>query len=187
MTPDEEAQFIELWKAGAPYLHIAEMMKIPTGTVGTRARALQQRGLIQARARGGSKRQPARRDPESPQGPAPPAPAPPAPAPPAVTFVAVPEIHEILSIVKDLQARVGSLEQTRVPPALPAPPAANAPPATPAPPVPPVAERKDIQQWTVRLSRALIEHLKAVAYERRVPPSHLLEELAWHALKDQSS
>ena len=81
MTPDEEAQFIELWKAGAPYLHIAEMMKIPTGTVGTRARALQQRGLIQARARGGYKRRPARRDTDSPQVPA--APAPHAPAPPA--------------------------------------------------------------------------------------------------------
>jgi hypothetical protein len=83
------------------------------------------------------------------------------PAPPAVTFVAVPEIQEILNIVKDLQARVGSLEQARVPPALPAPPASPAPPA---------AEWKEIQQWTVRLSKALIAHLKAVAYERRIPP-----------------
>jgi hypothetical protein len=95
-----------------------------------------------------------------------------------MTFVAVPEIQELLSLVKDLHARVGALEQTRVPPALPAPPA---PPATPAPPT---AERKDIQQWTVRLSKALIEHLKAVAYERRMPPSQLVEELVWKALTD---
>jgi hypothetical protein len=44
-------------------------------------------------------------------------------------------------------------------------------------PAPPAAERKDIQQWTVRLSKALIEHLKAVAYERRIPQSQLVEEL----------
>jgi hypothetical protein len=52
------------------------------------------------------------------------------------------------------------------------------------PPVPPAAERKDIQQWTVRLSKALIAHLKAVAYERRIPPSQLVEELVWKALTD---
>jgi hypothetical protein len=36
----------------------------------------------------------------------------------------------------------------------------------------------------VRLSKALIEHLKAVAYERRMPPSQLVEELVWKALTD---
>jgi DNA-binding transcriptional MocR family regulator len=51
-----------------------------------------------------------------------------------------------------------------------------APPATPAPLAP---ERKEIQQWTVLLSKALIEHIKAVAYERRIPPSQLLEEWCW--------
>jgi DNA-binding transcriptional MocR family regulator len=56
------------------------------------------------------------------------------------------------------------------------------PPATPAPPTAPAtpaAERKDIQQWTVRLSKALIEHVKAVAYERRISPSQLLEDWLW--------
>jgi hypothetical protein len=48
-----------------------------------------------------------------------------------------------------------------------------------APPAPPAVERKDIQQWTVRLSKALIDHLKAVAYERRIPPSQLLENWLW--------
>jgi hypothetical protein len=80
-----------------------------------------------------------------------------------VTFVAVPEIQEMLGLMKDLQARVIALERARVPPALPAPPAT------------PAAERKEIQQWTVRLSKALIDHLKAVAYERRLPPSQLVE------------
>jgi DNA-binding transcriptional MocR family regulator len=57
-------------------------------------------------------------------------------------------------------------------------------PTAPTSPVAPAAERKDIQQWTVRLSKALIEHLKGVAYERRMPPSQLLEELVWQALAD---
>jgi hypothetical protein len=84
-----------------------------------------------------------------------------------MTFVAVPEIQELLSLVKNLHTRVGALEQTRVPPATPA------------------VERKDIQQWTVWLSKALIEHLKAVGYEQRIPPSQLVEELLWKALTDQ--
>jgi hypothetical protein len=94
-----------------------------------------------------------------------------------MTFVAVPEIQELLNLVKDLHARVGALEQTRVPPALPASPVS---PATPTTPVPPAAKRKDIQQWTVCLSEALIEHVKAVAYERCIPPNWLLEDWLWH-------
>ena len=43
----------------------------------------------------------------------------------------------------------------------PAPPAPQVPPATPA------AERKDIQQWTVRLSKALIEHGVPVVLEQK--------------------
>jgi hypothetical protein len=92
--------------------------------------------------------------------------------------MAVPEIQELLSLVKDLHTRVGALEQMRVPPALPAPP------TSPATTAPPAVERKDIQQWTVRLSKALIDHLKAVAYERRMPPSQLVEELLLKALTD---
>jgi len=36
----------------------------------------------------------------------------------------------------------------------------------------------------VRLSKALIEHLKAVTYERQMPPSQLAEELVRKALMD---
>ena len=97
------------------------------------------------------------------------------PVPPAMTFVAVPEMQELLSLVKDLHARVGALEQTRGPMALP---------ASPTTPAPPAGERKDIQQWTVRLSKALIAHLKDVAYERRIPPSQLVEEWLWQQAHD---
>jgi hypothetical protein len=162
MTPAEEARFIELWQQGLETAVIAQQLGIPRGTVSSRAHVLQRQGKIPPRPRGGphSRRVAQARQAE-------------APAPPAMTFVAVPEIQEILSLVKDLQARVSSPEQTRVPPALPAPPAA------------PAAARQDIQQWTVRLSKALIAHVKAVAYERRIPPSQLVEELVWKALNDR--
>jgi|SRR5882724_2429858 transposase len=55
-------------------------------------------------------------------------------------------------------------------------------------PAPPAPERKEIQQWTIRLSKALIEHLKAVAYERRMHPSELVEAWLWQqAHTDRSS
>jgi hypothetical protein len=164
MTPaEEEARFIALWDAGIETAAIARQLGLKATTAQARAWRLQQRGLIQPRPRGGN--YPSQRAQGRQEG---------APAPPAVTFVAVPDMQELLSLVKDLHARVGALEQTR---ALPAPPTTPAPPA---------ADRKDIQQWTVRLSKALIEHLKAVAYERRMPPSQLVEELVWTALNNQS-
>jgi hypothetical protein len=55
MTPDEQALFIQLWEHEAQYPQIAEIMHISYGTVASRARALQQRGLIQPRPRGGHK------------------------------------------------------------------------------------------------------------------------------------
>jgi len=55
------------------------------------------------------------------------------------------------------------------------------------PPAPPAAERKDIQQWTVRLSKALIEHIKAVAYEQRLNPSEVVEQWLWEKAHEQSS
>jgi hypothetical protein len=177
MTPAEERRFIRLWTQEASYRAIAQALGCALGTVASRAAALMAQGKIQPRPRDGA--YPRRQALARPGDPPVPQVAPATPVPPAMTFVAVPEIQEILSIVKELQTRVASLEQTRVPPALPAPPASHATPA------PPTAERKEIQQWTVRLSKALIEHLKAVAYERRQPPSQLLEELVWQALNDR--
>jgi hypothetical protein len=167
---DDDALFIELWSQGLPGGDIAARLGIPRGTVKSRARRLQLEGKIEPRARGGRPSTVARIDVSAPATPAIPA----IPAPPAVTFVAVPEIQEILSIIKDLQARVDSLEQPRVPPA---------PPAMPVPPAPPAPERSHVRQWTLRLSNSLIEHMKAVAYERRIPPSQLVEELLWAALR----
>jgi hypothetical protein len=90
--------------------------------------------------------------------------------------MAVPEVRELIHTVKDLVTRVAALEEgtrdgTRTPPA---------------PASPPAPARVDIEQWTVRLSTALIERIKAEAVAAQKPPSPILEELAWKALNDQS-
>ena len=54
MTPEAEQEFIRLWQAGVETAAIARRFGIPAGTVSSRARALQQRGLIQSRPRGGA-------------------------------------------------------------------------------------------------------------------------------------
>jgi hypothetical protein len=45
--------------------------------------------------------------------------------------------------------------------------------------------REHIKQWTVRLSRALIDVVKAQAAAEGKEPSHLVEEVLWHALTDR--
>jgi hypothetical protein len=82
--------------------------------------------------------------------------------------VAVPEIRALMSTVKDLSARVAALENgtrgtTRAHP------------------------RVDIKQWTVRLSQALIDTVKAQAKAEGKEPSHLVEECLWQVLSDRRS
>jgi Mn-dependent DtxR family transcriptional regulator len=54
MTPaEQDATFIALWQQGLTTAAIAQRLDIPPGTARSRAYALQQRGLITARPRGG--------------------------------------------------------------------------------------------------------------------------------------
>jgi DNA-binding transcriptional MocR family regulator len=112
MTPADEARFIALWNAGTATAALAKQLGIPRGTAGSRAHALQRQGKIQPRPKGGKyplqRRQRRQEELPAPQVPpispaTPTAPMPqwsPAPptttAPPALTFVAVPEIQEML-------------------------------------------------------------------------------------------
>jgi hypothetical protein len=90
---------------------MAQQLGIPRGTVGSRAYTLVRQGKIRPRPKGGNYPR------SKAQGRQEGTPAPPAspvalatPASPAMTFVAVPEIQEMLSLMNDLQARVISLE-----------------------------------------------------------------------------
>jgi hypothetical protein len=184
MTPADEARFVTMWEQGASYRELAAAFGCPLGTVASRAAALAAQGRITPRPRGGS---PLSRRAQAPPGD-PPAPAQaPAPAPadaslptreaPAITFMAVPEVRELIHTVTDLVARVAALEDgsrggTRTPPAPATPPAGTRTPGT-------------IKQWTVRLSQPLIEAVKAQAAAEGKEPSHLVEEVLWHALTDR--
>jgi Mn-dependent DtxR family transcriptional regulator len=54
MTPTEEARFIQLWNAGTETAAIARQLGLKATTAQSRARRLQERGLIQPRPRGGN-------------------------------------------------------------------------------------------------------------------------------------
>jgi hypothetical protein len=169
MTPTDEAQFIALWAEGLTCPAIAQRLGIPPGTARSRAYHLQQRGLITARPKG-DRRTPARQEGTPAWAPAP---------PPAITFLAVPEVRELIHTVTDLVARVAALEEgtrdgTRTPPAPASPPAGTRAPGT-------------IKQWTVRLSQPLIEAVKAQAAAEGKEPSHLVEELLSTALSERRS
>jgi hypothetical protein len=136
MIPAEEQEFIELWQQGASYRDIAQALGCPLGTVASRSAALAAQGKIQPRQRGGA--YPSRRAQARPEDPpATPAPAPadsalPTRDPPAITFMAVPEVRELIHTVKDLVTRVSALEEgtrgdTRAPPHPRAHPRAPAP------------------------------------------------------------
>jgi len=169
MTPTEaEAEFIALWQQGLTHEAMAQQLACPLGTVKSRLHTLIHQGKIQPRrAPAGHPRPPA-------QAPAPPPAdsALPTREAPAITIMAVPEVQELIQTVKDLVARVATLEAgTREP--------------TRDPPAPATHPRADIKQWTVRLSQALIEAVKAQATAEGKEPSHLVEELLWTALTDR--
>jgi DNA-binding transcriptional MocR family regulator len=173
MTSAGEAEFIALWNEGLEIAVIAQRLDIPKGTVQSRPHRLQQQGKIQPRPRGGvypSQRALARQERAPTQAPAPAGASLPTRETPAITMVAVPELRESITRFSGLEARVAALEDhTHIPPA----------PA-------PAPARVNIEQWTVRLSKALIERIKAEAVAAQKPPSHILEELAWKAPNDQS-
>jgi hypothetical protein len=182
VTPEEEATFIVLWQQGLTTDAIAEALGIPKGTARSRAYTLQQQGKIQPRPKGGrrERRRPDNLPTRAPaQAPAlPPADASlPTREAPAITFMAVPEVRELIHTVNGLAARVAALENdTRG--------TAHTPPAPAGPPAP-TRTPGTIKQWTVRLSQPLIDSIKEQARTEGKEPSHLVEELLWQALTDR--
>jgi hypothetical protein len=176
MTAAEEAQFIALWEQGASYRELAAALRCPLGTVASPSAALAAQGKVQPRQRGGAKAR--QGDPPAPARAPATAPADsslPTREAPAITMVAVPELRELIHRFSGLEARVATLEA-----------GTHRDPRDPPAPAPaPAPARVDIEQWTVRLSKAVIERIKAEAATAEKPPSHLLEELVWQALNDR--
>jgi hypothetical protein len=173
MTSTEEAEFIRLWAQGLTITAIAAALEIPEGTARSRAYTLQQRGLIQPRPKGG-RRQRANATPPVQR--------------PVQTFDtgavhsadtgAVQrldrlegELQGLWNIVKSVVDRLDqSPVQTPVQiTALPSYPPGKA------------------VRWNLWILDAIRDELVALAAERGVSPSQLVQELLWKALTDRRS
>jgi hypothetical protein len=184
MTPTEEAEFITLWQQGASYRELAQALGCPLGTVASRSAALAAQGKIQPRPRGG------RRAKTPPEG---------APAPVqrpvqsidtgAVSSVdtgavqrfdtgPVQRLERLEDEVQGLRLLVQSLVDR-----LDHPPVQTPVQITTRPPYPP----GKAVRWNLWILDAIRDELAALATERGVSPSQLVQELLWTALSDRRS
>ncbi len=175
MTPEEQAQFIALWEQGAQYPQIAESMGISQGTVASRARSLQQRGLIQPRERGGFKPRPAIRDTSG----APPAQAPgqagqgagqvrvlPPERAPSYAVVPLEVFEEILKRFDRLEERISQGGA----------PGGGADGPGPGAGTPVSLPPSKSVRWKMSLPSALLERIREEAKQRAIDPSRIAVE-----------
>lgn len=177
MTPDEQAVFIQLWEHEAQYPQIAEIMHISYGTVASRARALQQRGLIQPRPRGGHKPAPALAPVQNPVQ---------ATDTGAVSRVDIGAVHgldtgavqrldrlegEVNGLVRVVQSLVDRL---------------NHPPATPVQisALPSYPKGKAVR-WNLWILDAIRDEIVALAAEREMSAIQVVQEMLWKVLKER--
>jgi hypothetical protein len=162
-----EADFIALWRAGVETAEMARRLGIPVGTVSSRAKRLRDRGLIDARPRGGH--YPSLRARQRLHS---------APVSPPVQRTATDPV---------LQPRLDALEQqmAELRQALQALLARQ--PSTPV--VPPVQRttlphpsRGKAVRWNLWIPEGLKAQLIAQAAARQLSPSALVQELLWQAV-----
>jgi hypothetical protein len=188
MTPTDEAQFIALWQQGASYRELAAALGCPLGTVGSRAAALVAQGKIQPRPRGGD--YPSRRAKARQQGTPPPVQRP-------VQTIDTGAVHsadtgavqqfdtgpvqrldrledEVLGLRQLVQSVLDRLDH---------PPVQTPVQITALPPYP----KGKAVRWNLWILDAIRDELVALAAERGVSPSQLVQELLWTALTERSS
>jgi hypothetical protein len=183
MTPADEATFIELWQQGATYAAIAQALGIPTGTVSSRASALQAQGKIAKRPRGGA--YPHQQAQAS------------APVQRPVQTLdtgaehsvdtgavqrldtgAVQRLSRLEEEVQGLRHLIQALMDRFDHPPVQTPVQITA--------LPPYPKGKALR-WSFWILDAIRDDLAALATERGVSPSQLVQELLWKALNDRHS
>jgi hypothetical protein len=188
MTPADEARFVQLWQQGASYRELAAALGCPLGTVASRSAALVAQGKIQPRPRGGD--YPSRRAKARPGDPPPPVQRP-------VQTTDTGAVHSVdTGAVQRFDTgpvqRLNALEQEvqglrllmqSVVDRLDHPPVQTPVQITALPPYP---QGKAVR-WNLWILDAIRDDLAALAAERGVSPSQLVQELLWTALTDRRS
>jgi hypothetical protein len=182
MTPTDEATFIALWQQGASQQELAARLGVPVGTIKSRAAALAHQGKIQARPKGGAyprQRHQAAMAPvqrpvqTSDTG--------------AVQSVDTGAVHELdtgaVQRLDRLEDEVQGLRQLMqaVVDRLDHPPVQTPVQITALPPYP----KGKAVRWNLWILDAIRDELAALAAERGVSPSQLVQELLWQALSDR--
>jgi hypothetical protein len=179
MTPDEEQTFIALWEQGASYRELAAALRCPLGTVASRSAALAAQGKIQPRQRGGS---PSRRAQARQEG----SPAPvQRPVQSTATGAAqgfdtgpVQRLNALEQEVQGLRLLMQSVIDRLDHPPVQTPVQITA--------LPPYPKGKAVR-WSLWILDAIRDDLAALAAERGVSPSQLVQEFLWIALSDRRS
>jgi hypothetical protein len=174
MTPTEEAQFIQLWQEGASYQAIAQAMRCPLGTVASRSAALVAQGRIILRPRGGVK---ARQEGTPPPVQRPVQSTDTGAVQPFDTGP-VQRLDRFEDEVQSLRLLVQSVVDR-----LDHPPVQTPVQITTLPPYP---QGKAVR-WNLWILDVIRNDLAALAAERGVSPSQLVQELLWKALTDRRS
>jgi hypothetical protein len=180
MTPADEATFITLWQQGASYTAIAQALGCPLGTVASRAHTLAHQGKLQARRRGGASPRPQHQAATAPvQTPV-----------QSIDTGAVSSVDtgavqpsdtgpvqrldrledEVQGLRHLVQALVDRLDH---------PPVQTPVQITALPPYP----KGKAVRWNLWILDAIRDELSALAAERDVSPSQLVQELLWKELR----
>jgi hypothetical protein len=171
MTPADEATFIRLWQEGASYTVIARALRIPGGTVGSRATRLAKQGKIQPRPRGGTypKQHALARTPRPVQRPV-----------QTIDTGAVQTLSADVDLLKSEVAGLRHLVQSLVD-RLDHPPVQTPVQITALPPYP----KGKAVRWNLWILDVIRDDLAVLATERGISPSQLVQELLWKALTDR--
>jgi hypothetical protein len=158
MIPTDEAHFIQLWQQGLPQAAMAQALGCPVGTVKSRLHALLQQGKIQRRR----------------ARPSPPVQRPVQP----VDTGPVQRLDQLEDEVQGLRLLLQSVIDRLD----------HLPGQTPVQitTLPPYPKGKAVR-WNLWILDAIRDDLAALAAERGVSPSQLVQELLWKALTDRRS
>jgi hypothetical protein len=181
MTPaEQEATLIALWTEGLEITAIAQRLGIPKGTVQSRAHRLQARGLIRPRPKGGAypRQKALARQDYSPPPVQRPVQSIDTGAVQSVDTGPVQRLDRLEGEVHGLRQLVQALVDR-----LDHPPVQTPVQITTLPPYPP----GKAVRWNLWILDAIRDELAALATERGLSPSQLVQELLWTALTDRRS